>query len=307
MRHRALCWFATLVTAAVAGTTLGAGAASADVALTPQQAVQGEGAKLTFRLTEDRAPAYTTRIELQMPESAPVAETYPMSDPTWAPRMTMRKLDEPLGGIHHGGQVTEVVSTIVWTRAAAPAPGGGPAELVISLGPMPQTDQMTFNLVQTYSDGHVTNWNQPPSAEVPRPPFPAPVLTLVAPPAADPAGPGAPDDAAAPDEETGDGSNSLAIGLVFGLLLGLAVAAWLYLRRPRPEPGETGPAGGRSGPGGQQTAGSDGQPPAGPETGTPAEPTGTTAPPTGTPDETETTGTQARPGDRAASGWRLRE
>ncbi|MFD0968571.1 YcnI family copper-binding membrane protein, partial [Plantactinospora endophytica] len=198
MRHRALCWLVGLATAAVAGTTLGAGPATADVTMTPGEAVQGDAAKLTFRVTEDRAPAYTTKVELLMPESAPVAETYPMSDPNWAPRMTMRKVDQTLGGIHHG-QVDEVVASIVWTRAGAPAAGSGPAELVVSLGPMPQTDQMTFALVQTYSDGHVTNWNQPPSAEVPRPDFPAPVLTL-APPAAAPGqpAPGAPG-AQAPD------------------------------------------------------------------------------------------------------------
>ncbi|GAB3979792.1 DUF1775 domain-containing protein [Plantactinospora veratri] len=239
MRHRARCWVVALVAATVAGTTLGAGAATADVTVTPGQAVQGEAAKLTFRVTEDRAPAYTTKVELSMPESAPVAETYPMSDPQWAPRMTMRKVDQTLGGIHHG-RVTEVVASIVWTRAGAPAAGGGPAELVVSLGPMPQTDQMTFAVTQTYSDGHVTNWNQPPSAEVPQPDFPAPVLTLAPPAAATGPTAGAASGAAPPDggvaaQDTDDpASGSLTTGLVVGLILGLTVAAWLYLRRPRP-------------------------------------------------------------------------
>jgi uncharacterized protein YcnI len=238
-----LCWVLGVATSAVAAATLGAAPALADVTMTPGQAVQGDSAKLTFRVTEDRAPAYTTKVELLMPESAPVAETYPMSDPEWAPRMTMRKVDQTLGGIHHG-QVTEVVASIVWTRSGAPAANGGGADLVVSLGPMPQTDQMTFGVVQTYSDGHVTNWNQPPSAELPRPEFPAPVLTL-APPAAPPArasaagtGADAPDDAApdgaAPDgDDSGQGLGPLAAGLTIGLLCGLAVAGWLYLRRPR--------------------------------------------------------------------------
>ena len=148
----------------------------------------------------------------------------------------MRKVDQTLGGIHHG-QVTEVVGSIVWTRSGAPAAGSGGAELIISLGPMPQTDQMTFGVVQTYSDGHVTSWNQPPSAEVPRPEFPAPVLTL-APPATPPAQTGAEgtgaqaqESAAPADDDSGFGP--LAVGLAIGLLCGLAVAGWLYLRRPR--------------------------------------------------------------------------
>ncbi len=282
-----------MITSALAATTVGAAPASADVTVTPGQAVQGEAAKLTFRVTEDRVPAYTTRIELLMPEAAPVAETYPMSDPHWAPRMTMRKVDQTLGGIHHG-QVTEVVASIVWTRAGAPAPGAGPAELVVSLGPLPQTDQMTFHLVQTYSDGHVTNWNQPPSSEVPPPYFPARVLTLAPPAAA--AGPtaSAPGAAGAEAPESGtatddpdQGFGSLATGLVAGLVLGLAVAAWLYLRRPR--------AGG--------TARAE-APPAGPDgDASPAEPApGTPADPAAASD--------APPAEAATSGgraWRLRE
>ncbi|MGI5150372.1 YcnI family protein [Plantactinospora sp. CA-294935] len=293
MRHRAMCWVVALLTATVAGTTLGAGAATADVTMTPGQAAQGGAVKLTFRVTEDRAPAHTTKIELLMPESAPVAETYPMSDPQWAPRMTMRKVDQTLGGIHHG-QVTEVVASIVWTRAGAPAPGAGPAELVVSLGPLPQTDRMTFHLVQTYSDGHVTNWNQPPSSEVPQPEFPAPVLTL-APPAAT-AGPtaAAPGAAGAAVPESGtaaddpdQGFGSLATGLVAGLVLGLAVAAWLYLRRPRSGGTDRAEA---------PPAGSDGD-------ASPPEPaSGTSADPAAASD--------APPAERATSGgraWRLRE
>ncbi|MBF9129916.1 YcnI family protein [Plantactinospora sp. S1510] len=238
MGHRALCGVLGVVASAVVAATLGAAPAMADVTMTPGQAVQGDAAKLTFRVTEDRAPAYTTKVELLMPESAPVAETYPLSVPDWAPRMTMRKIDQTIGGIHHG-QVTEVVASIVWTRSGAPAASGGGAELIVSLGPMPQTDQMTFGVVQTYSDGHVTNWNQPPSAEVPRPEFPAPVLTL-APPAAPPAqaspagtGTDTPDDAAPVGDDSGQGLGPLAVGLAIGLLCGLAVAGWLYVRRPR--------------------------------------------------------------------------
>ncbi|AVT35346.1 YcnI family protein [Plantactinospora sp. BB1] len=302
MRHRARCWVVALVAAAVAGTTLGAGAATADVTVTPGQAVQGGAAKLTFRVTEDRAPAYTTKIELSMPESAPVAETYPMSDPQWAPRMTMRKVDQTLGGIHHG-QVTEVVASIVWTRAGAPAAGGGPAELVVSLGPMPQTDQMTFAVTQTYSDGHVTNWNQPPSAEVPQPDFPAPVLTLAPPAAAtgptDAAAPGAaaPPDGSAAAEEADPDSGSLTTGLIVGLVLGLTVAAWLYLRRPRP---------------GNAAADRTDAAPAGPDGASGATEPGspdTSADPAAS-ETSSGTASETSSGERTASGgraWRLRE
>ncbi|MDG4831313.1 YcnI family protein [Solwaraspora sp. WMMD1047] len=226
---------ALVVLATGFAVAVGAAPASADVTVDPVQAIQGDPARLTFRVTEDRPGAHTTRIQLRMPDSLPVAETWPMSVPDWAPQITMRTLDEPLPGLHHG-QTGEVVAAITWIRATPPGDNPGPAELSISLGPMPQqADQMVFTVVQTYSDGFVANWDGVAGADGARPERPAAVVRLVAPPVAPPpAGQGDQADQADPAGAGQDdgGLSLLDIGLAGALLLGLGIAGW-YLFRDR--------------------------------------------------------------------------
>lgn len=234
MGHRMLSRTVAAIAASILGVAVGGGPARAEVTVTPDRVEQGAAAKLTFRVTEDRAPAWTTRIELRMPESTPVAEIYPMSVPDWAPRITMRTTDRPLDGLHHG-QTTEVVGSITWTRAGRGSRPGAPAELTISLGPMPRVDRMTFTVIQTYSDGVVTNWDQPPSDAAPRPERPAPVLTLLppAPAATGPGDIGGPPAAGAEQPDAAEPMSSLVVGLSAGLIGGLAGAALIVLRRRR--------------------------------------------------------------------------
>ncbi|MFD0974842.1 hypothetical protein, partial [Plantactinospora endophytica] len=94
----------------------------------------------------------------------------------------------------------------------------------------------------------------------------------------------APDSGAAVEEDPDQGVGSLTVGLVVGLVLGLTVAAWLYLRRPRPDADEIADAAAGSGPDPEPAADAAG------------DSTPTDAPPTD--------------GERAGSGgraWRLRE
>jgi len=232
--HQTCRTIVALVAAALAGTALGAAPATADVSLTPTQAVRGGAVKLTFRVPEDRAPAYTTRVEVWLPEATPVAETYPMSVPDWAPRTTVRTLARPVGGLPGG---TEVVAGITWVRADGAPRTGAPAELSLSLGPLPDTDRLVFTVRQTYSDGVVTSWDEaapPDGASTPT--RPAPVLTLL-PAAADPAvgvdpAAGVPEPRARAGTGTG-GPGSPAVGAVAGLVAVATVGVWLLLRRRR--------------------------------------------------------------------------
>ncbi|MGW4465209.1 DUF1775 domain-containing protein [Micromonospora sp. NPDC004704] len=236
---------AALLGALLAGV-LGGGAAfavpaAADVTVTPAQAYRGDAAKLTFRVPDERAGAYTTRVELRLPESAPVAEVYPMSVPDWGPTTTTRPLNQPLGGIHHGA-VTEVTSAIIWTRTAPPA-APGVAELVVSLGPMPDTEQLVFDVTQTYSDGTQVRWSTPPGSAAAAGTGPAPVVALLAPAAPPPAAPGAAADAedgtgatASDDVATDRFSDVLRVGLLIALLVTAALAGAAIARRRQPEP-----------------------------------------------------------------------
>lgn len=251
-------WRRTAVVAGtvLCGTVLVTAPARADVSVTPRQAVRGEAANLTIRVTDERGAAYTTKVELLLPEATPIAEVWPLSVPDWAPKVVSRKLDRPITGVHHG-QVTEVTSQITWFRATSAKPSDV-AELQVSLGPMPETDRLVLGVVQTYSDGTVVRWDAPPAADGSPVRNQAAVVTLTAPTAAQGGGAngnahggahgasggaadqqadGADQQAGANDDEgDGRGLGSLATGLLIGLLVGGGVAIWLVRGRRAPAP-----------------------------------------------------------------------
>jgi uncharacterized protein YcnI len=232
--RRALLLFrAAIVGAAVNCGSALAGPAWAGVTVTPDQAVRGDAAKVTFRVTDDRSGAYTTRVELRLPASTPIAEVYPMSVPDWAPQTSNRTLDRPVDGLHHG-TTDEVTATVTWTRVGAGRPGGS-IDLSVSMGPMPDADRLVFSLVQTYSDGTVVTWGEQGAAGGPAPKNPAPVVTLVAPGSGSEhaaqhggASAAAGVDEAAPVPESGSGlggAELMGMGLAGGVAVGLGLGA----------------------------------------------------------------------------------
>ncbi|WP_181541130.1 DUF1775 domain-containing protein, partial [Micromonospora saelicesensis] len=145
---------ATAVTAA--GLLLWPGTAyAADVTTTPTEARQGDAVRLEFSVPEERAGTKTNQIEVRLPADAPIAEVYPMSVNGWAPRISSRTLDKPVAGIHSSG-VSTVTTAVTWVRVGAS--DSGPARLALSMGPMPQAERLTFEVVQTYADGTVVRW-----------------------------------------------------------------------------------------------------------------------------------------------------
>ncbi|RKR88132.1 uncharacterized protein YcnI [Micromonospora pisi] len=210
--------------------------AGADVTVAPAQAYRGDAAKLTFRVPDERTGAYTTRVELRLPESTPIAEVYPMSVPDWGPSTTTRPLDQALTGIHHGA-VTEVTSMVTWVRTAPPAAAGGVAELVVSLGPMPEAEELVFDLTQTYSDGTQVRWSGPPGPATAGT-GPAPVVALLPSSAMAPAPAGneaGNSEVAGAGEPATDGfSNVLRIGLLLVLLVVAALGGAAVARRRHP-------------------------------------------------------------------------
>lgn len=157
---------------ATAGVLLWPATAWADgVTFTPTEAQQGNSVKLEFVVPDERPGVRTERIEIRMPTDTPVAEVWPLSVPGWAPKITTRKLDAPVTGLH--GPATDVVTAaLTWTRAPGQA-DQGPARLVFSMAPLPQTDRLTFELTQTYADGLAVHWGGGPGQR----PLPALVLT----------------------------------------------------------------------------------------------------------------------------------
>ena len=217
--------------AVVAGVPLALAAqpAAADVKLVPDTGTQGDAAEIAFRVSEDRAPAYTTQLQIVMPDVDPIAEVYPLSNDTWGPKIDYRSLPTALPGIH-GAASDQVVTRITWIRFGKPA---GPLttstvnEVRVSLGPLPQSDHVRFLVVQTYSDGVVKRWVDP-------------VMTLSAPAgqAAQPTDqaqgqasghghgatiPGVAAPAAADPSQASGGHLGVVVGVVIALLAGFAI------------------------------------------------------------------------------------
>jgi len=215
---------------------LAAQPAAAEVTLTPSEGVQGDAAEIAFGVSEDRAPASTTKIQIVMPDANPVAEVYPLSTDDWAPLMTYRTLSTALPGVH-GAQSDSVVSAITWTRAVAPGAvtAADVNELRISLGPLPQTSDLRFLVVQTYSDGVVKRWTDT-------------VMTLKAPAGQEgqqqvqPTHAGA-GHAAAPPAGAEGGNLGIVVGVIVALVIGVAIGGAVVASsrmRPRDDGGEDG-------------------------------------------------------------------
>jgi uncharacterized protein YcnI len=225
-----------LVTGAVLVAVFGfAAPAAAHVTVNPQEATQGGYARLAFRVPNESDTASTTKLEVVLPEDAPVASVSTMPLAGWTVAVEKRTVSPPVEV--HGSQVSEVVAKITWTAAA----GGGVKpgefqEFPVSMGPLPDVQKMVFKTLQTYSDGNISRWIEEPAEGAAEPEQPAPVLTLTAastasaPPSAA-AGSGSSDS----DSDSGTLPITLAIvGLVAGLG-GLVLGGLAFARTRRTE------------------------------------------------------------------------
>lgn len=227
---------ATLALGAVVAAVFGsAGPALAHITVDPKEATQGGYGRFAFRVPNESDTESTTKVEIFLPENAPLGSLSTMLVPGWTAVVEKRTLDEPVEV--HGSQLSEAVSKVTWTAEpeAAIAPGTF-QEFPVSVGPLPTVDTMVFKSLQTYSDGTIVRWIDEPTADGVEPEQPAPVLELVAVAAsADPATEG--EARIADDEEKAGGG--LAVGLgVAGLVAGLGglVLGGLAFTRSRREP-----------------------------------------------------------------------
>ncbi|MEV4659286.1 YcnI family protein [Micromonospora sp. NPDC049301] len=223
---------------AVATAVLGfAGPASAHVSVNPKEATQGGYARVAFRVPNESDTASTTKLEVVLPENAPVGSVSTMPVPGWTVAVEKRKVDPPIEV--HGSPITEAVAKITWTATgdAAVKPGQF-QEFPVSMGPLPKVDSMVFKTLQTYSDGNVVRWIDEPTSGGEEPEHPAPVLALTAEaPSASPTPAAAA--VATTDDDDDDEGDGTAVGLgVAGLVAGLAglTLGGLAFARTRREP-----------------------------------------------------------------------
>ena len=150
--------------ATVGALLIGAGAASAHVVVSAPDAEQGGYSVLTFRVPTESDTASTSSVKVTLP-GLNSARTQPI--PGWT--STVEK------------DSSDLAVSVTWT--ANPGSEVGPGQFqqfLLSAGPLPAEDTVSFPATQTYTDGEVVNWNEPMAEDGSEPEFPAPTLTLAA-------------------------------------------------------------------------------------------------------------------------------
>lgn len=144
-------------------------AAWAHVHANSDNAVRGAMALVTFQVpNESNTGAATTALTVTLPN---VASARAESIPGWAARLDR---DAASGAVR----------SVTWT--AAPNVGIGPDQFALFRlsVKLPDADTVSFPATQTYADGTVVKWDQPPLPDGGEPEHPAPILTLATGPAA---------------------------------------------------------------------------------------------------------------------------
>ena len=143
-----------------------------------------------------------------------------------------------------GEKLDTVVSQVTWTATAGGIRPGQFQDFDISLGQLPESGELVFNALQTYSSGEKVNWNEVSADPSVEPEHPAPTLTIT--PAAAENGSGSTvqgsqtgqDEQVTPAAQSDKGSDStlplVLSGAAVGLSLVAVVLAWRRGRRPAP-------------------------------------------------------------------------
>jgi len=224
-----------LALGAVIGAVGFASAASAHVTVSPTSAPQGGYTVITFRVPTESATASTTKLDVYLDMTHPVASVNVQQVPGWTATVKQQKLPTPIKD-DDGNTVTSAAGEIVWTAnsAASAIHPGQFQQFPVQLGPLPaNTSSMAFKALQTYSDGSIVRWIDTPVAGQPEPDHPTPILTLTkagtdgtasAPGASAGVTVAAPAPAAAAKPNNTWGIVGALLGLIGALLGGLAYA-----------------------------------------------------------------------------------
>jgi uncharacterized protein YcnI len=173
-----------------AGTLLGTTAlialagtapAFAHVTANPGTIAQGGYAVVTFRVPDEDATAGTVALTVNLPTDHPFSSVRTTPIAGWTATPNEVTLNPPLKD-DDGNAITKTVGSV--TFKANPGTRIGPGQyqdFPLSLGPFPDNvDVIRMPAVQTYDNGKVVNWADPPNADGSEPEHPAPSVALTA-------------------------------------------------------------------------------------------------------------------------------
>ncbi len=158
---------------------LAGGTAFAHVSVSPGTAAPGSYPTLTFRVPNEES-AGVTQVEIQIPAGTPFAEVMAEQKPGWTTTFTTTRLP----AVITQGAITfdKAITSVTFTADGAGLAPDEYATFEVMVGPVPDVAQISFIALQTYSDGTVVSWSDPPTASGAEPAHPAPVLTVTGPP-----------------------------------------------------------------------------------------------------------------------------
>jgi uncharacterized protein YcnI len=169
MRSIPRAYSRALITTATTGAAMsialltGAGPASAHVHVDAEGAAPGSTSVLTFRVPgESEKGALTTEFSVALPNVAS-ARTEVM--PGWTARLDR---DAAAG----------TVRSVTWTAAPSVGISSDQFALFNVSVALPNEPSVTLPATQTYSDGTVVRWDQPPLPDGAEPEYPVPELKL---------------------------------------------------------------------------------------------------------------------------------
>jgi periplasmic copper chaperone A len=226
------------VAAALAAAVSLPGVAQAHVTIQPTTAEPGGFSVVAFRVPNERDDASTTRLQVTLPKDQPLGSVSTTPIPGWTVKTSTRQLDQPIEMF--GQQLDEVVSKVTWTATGGGIRPGEYQDFDVSLGQLPESGELVFPTLQTYSSGEKVNWNQVSADDAAEPEHPAPTLGIAAAPTAqagtdEATGAGAQQPpAASTAASTDDGSDVLPLAMSGAALVVSLLTALLVWRRGRP-------------------------------------------------------------------------
>lgn len=231
----------TVAAAAAVVAVLGATPAFAHVVAQPTTVAKGGYAVITLRVPDEDDTAGTVALTVTLSPDHPFSSVSTTAVPGWTATTNEITLNPPLKD-DDGNTVTKTIGSVTWKAGPGTriAPGQY-LEFPLLLGPFPtDVDQVRLPAVQTYDNGNIVSWDDPPNADGSEPEHPVPTIDLTAATAdtapgiasATPADP--PTATAAGSPDTDNTARLLGgAGLLVGALgLGAGGGAVLRSRRP---------------------------------------------------------------------------
>jgi uncharacterized protein YcnI len=173
-----------------AGTLLGTTAlialasavpAFAHVTANPSTIQKGGYGVVTFRVPDEDDTAGTIALTVNLPTDHPFSSVRTTPVAGWAVTTNEVAINPPLKD-DDGNAITKTIGSVTWkANPGNKIPPGQYLDFPLSLGPFPDNvDVIRMPASQTYDNGKVVSWADPPNADGSEPEHPAPSVSLTA-------------------------------------------------------------------------------------------------------------------------------